>query len=118
MPSLEARNFDEPDETKTPEKTRVDVVNVGGTYVGRFTFEPGWSWSECVKPTVGTDSCQVDHIGYVVSGTLHVRHNDGTESDVSTGDLYRVAPGHEGWVVGDEPFVSIEFRGAENYVSR
>jgi hypothetical protein len=115
MPSLEARNFDAPDDTRTPEKTRVDIVNIGGTQVGRFTFSPGWRWTECVKPVVGTESCQIDHMGYVVSGTLHVRHDDGSEGEVRAGDIYRLAPGHEGWVVGDEPFVSIEFRGAENY---
>jgi hypothetical protein len=115
MPSLESRSFDNADETRTPDKTRVDIVNIGGNEVGRFTFAPGWRWSECVKPVVGGESCQVDHIGYVVSGTLHVRHDDGTEAEVGPGEVYRIAPGHDGWVVGDEQFVSVEFQGVGNY---
>jgi hypothetical protein len=115
MTSFEARNFEDADKSVTPEKTRVDIVNVGGNAVGRYTFSPGWRWVECLKPVVGTDSCQIDHLGYVVSGTLHVRHSDGSEGEVSAGDVYRLSPGHEGWVVGDEPFVSIEFKGMEAY---
>ncbi len=81
----------------------------------RYPFQPGWRWSECIKPVVGTDSCQVEHIGYVVSGTLHVTHEDGSEGETKPGDVYRIAPGHDGWVVGDEPAVLVEFQGAANY---
>ena len=70
-------NFDSPDETRTPDKTKVDVVRMGGTTVGRFAFEPGWKWSECVKPVAGTESCQARHFGVVQSGTLRVSHEDG-----------------------------------------
>lgn len=115
MAGVEARNFDSPDETRTPDKTTVELVNVAGGQIGRYTFQPGWRWSECIKPVVKTDTCQVEHIGYAVSGTLHVKHEDGTEVDVKAGDVYRIAPGHDAWVDGDEPSVFVEFQGAANY---
>lgn len=118
MTGLESRNLDAPDETRTPEKTRIDVVQLGGTEVGRFTFEPGWKWSECVKPVVGTDSCQAEHLGYVVSGRLHIAHDSGTEADLGPGDAYLIAPGHDAWVLGDEPFIGVEFSSAAEFAKR
>jgi len=115
MPGVEARNFASPDETRTPDKTTVEIVKLAGGEIGRYTFQPGWRWSECIKPIAKTDSCQVDHIGYVVSGTLHVKHDDGTEREVTAGDVYRVAPGHDAWTVGDEPAIFVEFQGAAHY---
>ena len=115
MAGIDSKHMDSPDEVRTPDKTRVEVVHVGGTEVGRFTFQPGWKWSECIKPVVGTDSCQVEHIGYCVSGSLHIKHDDGTEGEVKPGDVYRVAPGHDAWTVGDKPAVFVEFQGAANY---
>ena len=115
MAGIESRNFTKPDETRTPDKTKVELVNVAGGQIGRYTFEPGWRWSECIKPVVGTDSCQVEHIGYFVSGRLHVTHEDGGEGDVTAGEVYRIAPGHDAWVVGNEPAVVVEFQGAANY---
>ena len=111
MTGIRALDFDSPDETRTPDKTRVDVVRVGGTTVARATFEPGWKWSECIKPVVGTDSCQVRHVGVVQSGRLHVAHEDGTEIDIGPGDAYVIEPGHDAWVEGDERFVGLEFEG-------
>jgi hypothetical protein len=110
-------DFDSPDETRTPDKTRVDVVRLGETTAARMTFEPGWKWSECVKPVAGTDSCQVRHVGVVQSGQLVVKHDDGTEAEVGPGDAYVIEPGHDAWVVGDERFVGFEFesRSAEEY---
>jgi hypothetical protein len=96
MPGVESRDFSSPDETRTPEKTRIEVVTLAGGEIGRYTFQPGWRWSECIKPVVGTDSCQVDHVGYMLSGTLGVRHGDGTETQVRAGSVYRIAPGHDG----------------------
>jgi quercetin dioxygenase-like cupin family protein len=113
--SVESRNLDQPDESRTPDKTEVNVVSVGGNEVGRFTFQPGWRWSECVKPVAGTDSCEMTHLGYVVSGQLHVAHDDGTAVDVGPGDAYVIEPGHDAWVVGDESFVGIEFKSAAHY---
>jgi hypothetical protein len=110
-------DFDSPDETRTPDKTRVDVVRLGDTTAARFAFEPGWKWSECVKPVVGTDSCQARHVGVVQSGRLAVRHEDGTEAEVGPGEAYVIEPGHDAWVVGDDQFVALEFeaRSAEAY---
>jgi len=117
MAGVEALDFDSPDETRTPDKTRVDVIRVGATTAARMTFEPGWKWSECVKPVVGTDSCQVHHVGVAHSGRLHITHEDGTEADIGPGDAYVIEPGHDAWVVGDEAFVGFEFeaRAVEEY---
>jgi hypothetical protein len=82
MAGVERLDFDSPDETRTPDKTRVDVVRVGNVTAGRFAFEPGWRWSECVKPVAGTESCQARHLGVVQSGTLRVSHEDGSEMDL------------------------------------
>lgn len=115
MPGIASKRFDQPDETRTPDKTRVDVVRLGDTEVGRFTFQPGWRWAECIKPVVGGESCQVDHVGYVASGRLTVTHEDGTQVSLAPGDAYRISPGHDAWVDGDEPFVGYEFKGAATY---
>ena len=115
MPGVERRDFSAPDETRTPDKTTVELVDLAGGQIGRYTFDPGWRWSECIKPVVGTDSCQVEHIGYAVSGTMHVTHADGSEGEVTSGDVYRIAPGHDAWVVGSEPAVLVEFQGAADY---
>ena len=112
---LEARSHDTPDETRTPPKTRVEVVRLEGYTIGRFTFEPGWRWSECVKPVVGTASCQNSHVGYAVSGRIMVRLDDGTEQAIGAGQSYTIPPGHDAWVEGDEPFVGIEVMSAEQY---
>jgi hypothetical protein len=117
MAGIEKLDFDSPDETRTPDKTRVDVVRVGDTTAARFAFEPGWKWSECVKPVVGTDSCQVRHVGVVQSGRMLVQHEDGTEAEIGPGEAYVIEPGHDARVVGDEGFVGFEFeqRAAEEY---
>ncbi len=116
MASMSSKSFDTPDETRTPDKTTVEVVDLGGeAKAARLTFQPGWRWSECVKPVVGTDSCQARHLGAVISGRMHVVHGDGSEADVGPGDAYRVDPGHDAWVVGDEPFVAYEFDSAGQY---
>ena len=117
MAGVEALDFDSPDETRAPDKTRVDVVRMGGSTAARLAFEPGWRWSECVKPVVGTESCQAHHVGVIQSGTLHVTHEDGTDLDLRAGEAYVIEPGHDAWVVGDERVVAFEFepRAAEEY---
>jgi hypothetical protein len=117
MAGIESRDFESPGETRTPEKTQVNVVRMGDTTAARFTFEPGWKWSECIKPVAGTDSCQARHVGVVSSGSIHVVHDDGTELDLSAGDAYVIEPGHDAWVVGDDAFVGFEFesKAAEEY---
>ena len=89
------------------------VITLGTATVGRATFQPGWKWSECVKPIAGTDSCEAAHLGYVVSGQMHVVMDDGTTADVRPGDLVNIAPGHDAWIVGDEPCVMIDLRCAK-----
>jgi quercetin dioxygenase-like cupin family protein len=115
MASLQRKSLDQPDETRPVDKGRVEVVELDVGTVMRTTFEPGWRWSECVKPLVGGDSCQVDHFGYCISGRLHVRMNDGEEVEVGPGDATRLPPGHDAWVVGDEPYVGVDFTGGPVY---
>ena len=117
MAGITVKNFDAPDEVREPDKTKVAVVDLAGTKAGLFTMQPGWKWSECIKPVVGTDSCQQHHVGVVVSGAIHIAHEDGTEGDIKAGDAYVIEPGHDAWVVGDEPFVSYEFdsKSAQTY---
>jgi hypothetical protein len=115
MAGVEARDFSKPDETRAPEKTLIELFSVGEGQIGRYTFQPGWKWSECIKPVVGTDSCQVNHIGYVLSGSLHLKHDDGSEMDVSAGMIYEIEPGHDAWNSTSEPAVVVEFQGAANF---
>ena len=84
-------------------------MTLGGVTVGRATFEPGWRWSEHIKPAAGTELCEVTHTGYVVSGRQVVRTADGTEIELQPGDAFVIAPGHDAWVVGDEPCVTVDF---------
>ena len=117
MTGVKKLDFDSPDETRAPDKTRIDLVRAGDTTAGRFSFQPGWKWSECIKPVAGTESCQNRHVGIVQSGRLMVSHEDGTDQELSPGDAYVIEPGHDAWVVGDEPFVGYEFesKSAESY---
>jgi hypothetical protein len=112
---FEVKSLDSPDEVRSPDKTRVEVVRLEGYTLGRFNFQPGWRWSECVKPVVKTDLCQASHVGYAVSGRITVRLNDGTEKTISAGQSYTIPPGHDAWVEGSEPFVGIEVMSAEQY---
>ncbi len=109
MATLQKKSFDNPDETKTPDKTLAQTVNFGTVAATRITIQPGWSWSDCIKPHVGGDSCQAGHVGMVLKGSLRCRHNDGSEIVVTAGDAYSFAPGHDGWVEGDEEAVLYEF---------
>ena len=115
MAGVESRAFDSPDESRTPAKTRVDVVRMGGAAAARMTFEPGWKWSECVKPLAMTESCRVRHVGYVVSGRMHVVMDDGTEEELGPGDAAVIPPGHDAWIVGDDACVFLDFAGAGQY---
>ena len=96
-------------ETRKFEHGMVQIVKVGSTTIGRASFEPGWRWSNDVKPIVGTDSCMVHHAGYAISGRLHVVMDDGSEFEVGPGDANDIQPGHDAWVVGDEPYVGVDF---------
>jgi mannose-6-phosphate isomerase-like protein (cupin superfamily) len=112
---LETKSHDRPDEVRSPDKTRVDVVRLEGYTIGRFTFQPGWRWSQCIKPVVGTDSCQVSHVGYAVSGRVTVRMQDGSQATIEPGMSYTIPPGHDAWVEGNQPFVGIEVMSAEQF---
>ena len=112
---FETKSHDSPDETRLPAKTKVEVVRLEGYTIGRFNFEPGWPWSECIKPVVGTDSCQNSHVGYVVSGAITVRLDDGTEKTIRAGESYTIPPGHDAWTEGSDSFVGIEVMSAEQY---
>jgi quercetin dioxygenase-like cupin family protein len=109
--SLDVKSLDNPDETRpfAANKGRVGVVNVGGMAVGHAVFEPGWRWSEHVKPIAQTQSCQAAHAAYVMSGRMQVRMDDGTQAEVGPGDVLVAGPGHDAWVVGDEPCVMVDF---------
>ncbi len=109
MAGLTKKSFDKPDSTRSPDKTTVQEVDLGSSKAARMTLQPGWRWSECIKPVVGTDHCEVHHIGTLVSGHMHVTHSDGSEMDLGPGDAYVIEPGHDAWVVGDEPCVGFEF---------
>ena len=113
MPSLEAKNFSkDADEVSTPNNARVETVNVLGQRVMKLTVQPGWKWSNDIKPVVGTESCQAKHVGVIVEGTITCQHNDGSEITYSAGDAYAIEPGHDAWVVGDSKAVAYEFHGA------
>lgn len=110
MAEMAVRNIDSPDETrKFVANGWLDIVNVPGLSFGRATFEPGWRWSNDVKPLAGTDSCQVHHNGYVVSGRMAIRMDDGSEVEVGPGDVFVCPPGHDAWTVGDESCVVVDF---------
>jgi hypothetical protein len=109
------RSHDTPDERRTPPKTQVDIVRLEGFTLGRFTFQPGWRWSECVKPIVGTDTCQLSHVGYAVTGQIVIRLADGREEMIRPGEAYTIPPGHDAWVEGDAPFVGLEVMSAEQF---
>jgi mannose-6-phosphate isomerase-like protein (cupin superfamily) len=112
---FEVKSHDKPDEVRTPNKTRVEVVRLDGFTLGRFVFQPGWRWSECIKPVVKTESCQNSHVGYAVSGQLTVVAKDGSQKHIKPGESYTIPPGHDAWVEGKDPFVCIEVMSAEQY---
>lgn len=112
MSGVESKRFDEPDEVREFPFGRGEVVRTGQGPVMRLTLQPGWRWSEHVKPTAGTEWCEAPHFQYVMSGRLGGRMADGTEFETGPGDLNILPPGHDGWVIGDEPVVAIDWGGA------
>ena len=110
MASIEVKSFDSPDEVREFKGNgHADVVQVAGRTIGRGVFEPGWTWSENVKPIAGTESCEVSHLGYVVSGRMRVVMDDGSDGEVGPGDVCAIPPGHDAEVVGSEPCVLVDF---------
>ncbi len=116
MSGLEVKNANSPDETRQlAGKGHVGVLSVGGNTVLVGEWKPGWRWSEHVKPMVGTDSCEAPHLIYCLSGRMHIVMNDGTEAEIGPGDIVSIEPGHDAWVVGDEPCVGVDFGGYAQY---
>jgi hypothetical protein len=111
----EHKTFGSPDETREFPHGRAEILNVGGGEVGRLTFQPGWRWSSDVKPIAGTASCEAPHFQYHVSGRLAISMDDGTEFIAGPGDVTALPSGHDAWVVGDEPVVTVDWFGAGNY---
>ncbi len=108
MSKLQSKKFDSPDETATPGRGKVEIINLGGFKVRRLTLQPGWRWSEDVKPTAKTESCQLSHLNVHISGRFGVKMEDDAEQEFGPGDVSLLPPGHDAWVVGDEPVVMIE----------
>jgi hypothetical protein len=108
-------SFERPDEVRKFPHGRAEIVKVGGAEIGRLVLQPGWKWSNDVKPIAGTDLCEAPHMQYHLSGRLHVQMADGTELEAGPGDVTSLPQGHDAWVVGDEPVVVVDWYGASNY---
>lgn len=113
--NFEIKSHQSPDEVRTPSKSRIEVVRLEAFTIGRFRLDPGWRWSECIKPVAKTESCQLSHVGHVISGRITVRMNDGTQKTIKAGESYTIPPGHDAWVEGNEPFTALEVMSAEQY---
>ncbi|HZU44533.1 MAG TPA: cupin domain-containing protein [Terriglobales bacterium] len=111
------KRFEQPDEVRKFEKGRFEVVHIGGMTIGRATYSPGWKWSEHVGRSIGKKSCDVEHVGLVVSGRATAAMDDGRVIEMKAGDIFYIAPGHDSWVMGDEPYVSLHLMGAGNYAA-
>jgi quercetin dioxygenase-like cupin family protein len=113
------KRFESPDEVRVMQKGKFELVHIGGMTIGRATYEPGWKWSEHVGPSVGATRCHVEHVGLVISGTATVAFDDGRVVELHAGELFHVPPiPHDSWVIGDEPYVSLHFLGAEKYAAK
>ena len=112
------KRFENPDETRTFEKGKFELVHLGGMTIGRATYQPGWKWSEHVGRATGAESCSVEHVGMVVSGSATAAMDDGRVIEMKAGDVFYIAPGHDSWVVGNEPYVSLHMMGAGDYAAK
>ena len=115
MKKAEVKSFRKPDEVRTFPKGKLELINIGGTTIGRGTFEPGWKWSTSVQPIAKTKSCEAPHFQYHLSGTLKVVMDDGKQFECRAGDVSLLPTGHDAWVVGNEPVVVIDFQGMVVY---
>ena len=109
------KRFEQPDEVRIFTKGKFEIVKIGAMTIGRASYEPGWKWSEHVGATIGATSCSVEHVGLVISGSAACQMDGGRYYEMKPGDLFYIGPGHDSWVVGDEPYVSLHFLGAEHY---
>jgi cupin domain len=115
MDDVILKRFETPDEVVEFPKGRFETIRIGGMTLGRARYDPGWKWSQHNRPAVGTPSCQVEHLGIVLSGRAMVRMDDGREVELAPGQVFHIPPGHDSWVVGNEPYVSLHFLGADRY---
>ncbi len=115
MKKAEVKSFGKPDEVREFPKGRLELIKVGGATVGRAVFQPGWRWSTSIQPIAKTKSCEAPHFQYHVSGVMRVRMDDGTEFEARAGDVSLLPSGHDGWVVGNEPAVVVDFQGMVDY---
>jgi hypothetical protein len=118
MASYERKDLKAPDETRTFEKGKLELINMDGGAIGRLSLEPGWRWSKHVKPIAGTDLCEAPHFQYHVSGRLHILMADGSEFEAGPGEVTSLPSGHDAWVVGNEPVVTVDWYGASNYAKK
>jgi hypothetical protein len=115
MAKMERKTFDAPEETRTVNRDKTDVVKLGDVTAMHVRFELGWRWSECVRAVVGTDNCKVAHLMHVIAGLMGVRTDHGTEVEFRPGDVEIIPPGHDAWIIGQEPFVANDFQGGAVY---
>ncbi len=118
MQATEHKTFSSPDEVREFPNGRAAILQVGGGAIGRLEFQPGWRWSDHVKPLAGTASCEAPHFQYHLSGRLAIRMDDGTEFIAEPGDVTSLPSGHDAWVVGDEPVVAIDWYGATDFAKQ
>ncbi len=112
------KRFETPDETRVFPKGRFDLIHIGGMTIGRASYDPGWRWSADVGAASGATYCEVEHVGMVISGAATAAMRDGRVIEMKAGDVFYIAPGHDSWVVGDEPYVSLHFLGADQYAQK
>jgi quercetin dioxygenase-like cupin family protein len=112
------KRFEQPDEIRTFEKGKFEIVNIGGMTLGRATYEPGWKWSEHVGKAMGLTSCEVEHVGIVISGSATAAMNDGRVIELKPGDIFYISPGHDSWVIGEERYVSLHLLGAAAFFNQ
>ena len=118
MEKAEKKSFMNPDEVREFPLGRLELISMGGSTIGRAVFQPGWRWSESLKPIAQTESCRAAHFGYLASGVLRTRMDDGTEFEAHAGEVALIPPGHDGWVVGSEPVVFVDFQGMAEYAKQ
>jgi hypothetical protein len=118
MAKMQKKTLSAPDEQRSFDKGKIELVTLGEVTFGRATLQPGWQWSTCVKPIANTKSCEASHLTYHVSGRMGVRMDDGSEAEFGPGDVSLIPPGHDAWVVGDEAVVVIDISGMAEYAKR
>ena len=118
MSTMQKKTLLKPDDKRTFDKGLVELVSLGGVTFGRATLQPGWKWSTCVKPLAKTHSCEAPHLQYHVSGRLHVVMDDGSKEEFGPGEVSLIPPGHDAWVVGNEPVVVIDISGMTEYAKK